>query len=196
MKKIGLLMVCWVMLGCVPLLKAPGSSRVFNLQAPMLESRKAPDKPLQLTVEELTAGGALQSNRIVVYADPLELRYLAGAQWSERATQLWQRLMVESIETTGHFRSVSVSGQALKTELSLVGELQRFQAEVRGSSTVTKVRLSLKLVDNPSLKVRAQRTFEAEAETRESGIDGIVDGLDRATQRVLLEVAAWVVEQT
>lgn len=193
MKNFLLLAAALLLVGCVSLLQSPSKSRVFNLQTPQGIPVATERLPIQLSIDEPAAGGALDSNRVVVYAQPLELQYLAGAQWSERATRLWQRLLVESIENSGRFRAVSSAGQALRHDWALVGELIEFQAQIdAGGAPTVLVKLSLKLVENPSLKVRSQRTFSARVAASGGDASAIVDGFDRATRQVLAEVVQWV----
>jgi len=198
MKRLLFVLSALLLAGCVPLLKSPGPSRVFNLTAPKpAVATESARLPIQLSVDELAAGGALESNRIVVYAKPLELQYLAGAQWSERSTRLWQRLMVETIESSGRFRAVSSSGQALKADWNLLGELIEFQAHIGADGAAQiRVRLSLKLVENPSLKVREQRTFQARIDAPRSDPDSIIAAFEQATRQVLTDLALWVGSQT
>jgi cholesterol transport system auxiliary component len=177
--------------GCVPGLRLPRPSRVFLLSAPEFEP-SSESQPLQLTVDEPVSGGALDGNQIVVYRGGHELQTLANAQWAERATLLWQRLLVDALERRGAFRSVAASGQSIKADLSLSGEIREFQAVIDDAGqTTVHARISLRLITQPTLRVRAQRVFQTRVRAKSDSTDDILDAFDQATTTLLREIVPW-----
>lgn len=145
----------------------------------------------QLVVEEPVAARGLDTDRIAVRPAPHELKYLAGARWSDRAPRLVQALLIEALEETGGLAGVGRPSDGMRADYALVSELRAFEVDRAGSGTRVAVRLSAKLVREPAGQVAASRVFERVAESRSTSPARVVQAFNEAAEGVAREAAAW-----
>ncbi len=156
----------------------------------------------QLLVEKTTSSAGLDTPRIAVAYSAIELDYFARSNWTDRAPQMVQRLLVESFENSE--RIVGVGGDAigLRSDFLLKTELREFQAEIRkkedggqeGPPRI-RVRLNAKLVKMPQRIIVASRTFEKVVVAEEKSMKGLVIAFDDALGRTIKSVVIWTLTE-
>ena len=80
-------------------------------------------------IEEPVAAGGLDTDAIAIYPSPTEVKYYAGARWTERAPKMIQTLLVESFENSGKITAVGRQAIGLYSDYNLKTELREFQSE-------------------------------------------------------------------
>lgn len=147
----------------------------------------------QLVVEEPIAAGGLNIQRIALRNRPTELNYFAGAQWTERAPQMVQTLLVESFENSHSIVAVGRQAIGLRSDYNLKSELREFQAEYAAGRAVptVRVRLNVKIIRQPRRDIIASENFEAVAPARANSMAEIVAAFDEALGKVLKQVVEW-----
>lgn len=165
----------------------------FDLSAqPMVtfESQKALRS--QLLVPTPSAIQVLNNRGIVVRLGGAELRYLAGAQWSDQLPVVIQAQLVAGLENTGLFAGVGMPGQGLAIDYQVVAEVREFAINAAGPGSAN-VELSVKLLDDRTGVVRAQRLFTASVPVSSSAASGVlVAALDDAFSKVQSEIVSWI----
>ncbi|MGV0909921.1 ABC-type transport auxiliary lipoprotein family protein [Martelella sp. FOR1707] len=165
----------------------------FDLSAqPMVtfESQKALRS--QLLVPTPSAIQVLNNRGIVVRLGGAELRYLAGAQWSDQLPVVIQAQLVAGLENTGLFAGVGMPGQGLAIDYQVVVEVREFAINAAGPGSAN-VELSVKLLDDRTGVVRAQRLFTASVPVSSSAASGVlVAALDDAFSKVQSEIVSWI----
>ncbi|MDP1627068.1 ABC-type transport auxiliary lipoprotein family protein [Parvibaculum sp.] len=176
---------------------------LYVLTAPAVElPATARATQAQLVVEEFSAPAAIDTGRIVFQPSPNEIKYYAGARWSDRAPSMIASLLVETLTDTGRFPAVIGPGNRVRADLALVGDIRTFAAYKPESAGfgegVAKVRVVLfvRLVNVRDRSIVAAREFSAEAQSTGIGMEGIVGGYDAALDTVLSEIAVWTFEQS
>jgi cholesterol transport system auxiliary component len=102
----------------------------FDLRAPQV-ARAARTTGRSLVVEIPGAGGALNTDRIMIRPNPLQAQYLPGVRWTEDAPVLVQTVLLRAFEDTGALRYVGRRPLGGLGDMALVSELTDLQAEVR-----------------------------------------------------------------
>jgi cholesterol transport system auxiliary component len=147
----------------------------------------------QLVVDQPTAAGGLDTDRIAVHPDPTEIKYYAGARWTDRAPDMVQTLMLESFENTGKIVAVGKQTIGLRSDFNLVSDLREFQAEYKPGSQIPSVRvqINVKIVKQPRQQIIASNNFERVVEAKSADIKDVVLAFDDALGKVLRRVVEW-----
>lgn len=147
---------------------------------------------LQLLVPTPSAIQVLDNRGIVVRLSGSELRYLANAQWSDLLPAVVQARLVAGLENTGLFGGVGMPGQGLAIDYQIVVEIREFAIDAAGPGTAD-VELSVKLLDDRTGVVRAQRLFASSVGVNPSASSGVlVAALDKAFADVQADIVDWI----
>jgi cholesterol transport system auxiliary component len=143
----------------------------------------------QLMIEEPTAVGGVESNRIAVQPTPNEIRYFGNVRWVERAPRLIQGLLVESFERSRAIAGVERYTVTLKADYLLRVEIRDFQAELFGEEAPTvHVRLTAKLLRSGKNDILWTRDFEARAAAGNVTAGNVVAAFDAALGQVMADI--------
>ncbi len=175
--------------GCA-LRPAPDTFDLSAQPVVTFESQKALRS--QLLVPTPSAIQVLNNRGIVVRLGGAELRYLAGAQWSDQLPVVIQAQLVAGLENTGLFAGVGMPGQGLAIDYQVVVEVREFAINAAGPGSAN-VELSVKLLDDRTGVVRAQRLFKASVPVSAAASSNVlVAALDDAFSKVQSEIVSWI----
>ncbi len=155
----------------------------------------------QVVVEEFSAPAAVDTTRIVFQPSPNEIKYYAGARWSDRAPRMIAALTVETLHNTGHFPSAIGAGSGARMDLALVGDIRQFAAArvatqgLGQAATEARVTLYVRLLRASDRSIVASREFAATAPSASGKMTDIVAAYDAALGQVLAEIALWTLEE-
>lgn len=198
------LVIAAVLMGCtVPL---PGTGEPAQLYVLTPKSTYPDDLnhvEWQLLVEKTTSPAALDSPRIAVSYSPIEIDYFARANWTDRAPEMVQRLIVESFENSGRIVAVGSDAIGLRSNLLLKSELREFQAEydrkpAEGAASEppwVRVRINAKLVRMPQRVIVASQTFEHRVRAKRNAMAGIVMAFDEALGSTIKDIVVWTLTE-
>lgn len=199
------ILVCAVLVaGCtVPLPGTGEPAQLYLLSPKNTFPSNLPEADWQLLVEETTSPAALDTPRIAVSYSPIEIDYFARANWTDRAPEMVQRLIVESFENSGRIVAVGSDAVGLRTNILLKTELRAFQAEyeggqkgdVSGKPPSVHIRINAKLVRMPQRVIVASRTFAAAIPAAENAMPAIVRAFDRALDDTLEGIVVWTLTE-
>jgi len=146
----------------------------------------------QLVIDQPYAEAAINSQRIALMHSPIQVEYYARANWSDRAPDMVQGLIVESFENSGMIASVGRQSAGLRSNFILLPEVREFQAEYfGGGGPVAHVRVNVKLILMPDRAIIANESFEAEMPAEANTMDEIVKAFDLALGKVLKKLVRW-----
>ncbi len=151
-------------------------------------------RPIDLVVELPVAGGAINTDRILIRPQSTQVQYLPDARWIEPAPEMLQSALVAGLERSGGFRFVGRRPLGASGDVALVSNLTRFEAELApgAEGALVTVRFTARLVREEDAAVLRTRSFEASAAAPDTGTATLVDAFDRATASVLREALDWV----
>ncbi len=166
---------------------------VYDLSPKSTFDEGLPTVDWQLVVEEPIASRALDTDRITVKPSALEIGYLSGARWSDRAPRMIQTRLVESFENSGHIVAVGRQVIGLRGDYNLKSELREFQAEFfdgpDGPSVL--VRMNFKIIEMPAANIIASTTFSRRVPLADRSVGSIIDAFDEALGGVMKRAVQW-----
>lgn len=177
--------------------------QVFALSPKSTFASDLPDigERRQLVVEQPESAGGLNTNRIAVKPQPLQLDYYAGARWTERAPLMVQTLLLESFENTGKIISVGREAIGLRPDFVLRGDLREFQAQYfsSGGGTVDVphilVQFNAKLIEQPQERIFDSQNFESCVQAASGSIEDVVEAFDTALGNVMKDSVQWTLRR-
>ena len=176
-------------------LKIPGPPPdLYNLTPKSTFADDLPEVPWQLIIEEPIAAGGLDTNRIALRPHATELKFFAGARWTERAPKMIQTLLVESFENSNKIIAVGRQSIGLRADFTLKTELREFQAETINNNDVitVRVRINAKIVNHPKRIIVGSKSFEHVVQVKDgNGIHNIIIAFDAAAGKVLKNLVEW-----
>lgn len=169
--------------------------RLFTLTAAHPAPASGAATGAQIIVGELSAPAVIDTARIVQQASANELKYYADARWADRAPRLIQNLMVESLENSGRFASVTARDADLRGNYELVGDIRQFAVDVSDASApAVRIELYVRLVRDDERTILAAKSFSATVPVVGSGIVPIVAAYDAGLRQTLGDIAVWADE--
>tara|TARA_B100000686_G_C16576151_1_gene855612 strand:- start:4 stop:633 length:630 start_codon:yes stop_codon:yes gene_type:complete len=146
----------------------------------------------QLVVDQPYAEAAINSQRIALMYTPIQVDYYANANWTDRAPDMIQGLIVESFENSNMISSVGRQSAGLRSDFVLLPEVREFQAEYFESEPpIAHVRVNVKLIKMPDRAIVDNASFEAEIQAAANNMDAIVNAFDEALGKVLKGLVRW-----
>jgi len=179
--------------GCMPSLPGQGPApSVFRLSPKTSFDPGLPSVAWALTVAEPDAERALDTNRLALVRDGLEVDYYAGAVWSDRAPALVQLMIVRSFAASGAIAAVGTDRDPLRADFLLRSSLRAFAIEVQAGQTgKAHARLAASLVRLPRRQLVASETFDGSAAPAGPGLPGLAAAFDEALGQVLKRLVPW-----
>ena len=154
-----------------------------------------PSVDWQLVVEEPSTAKGIDTDRIAIAPTSLEVKYLAGSRWADRAPRMVQQLLIQSFENTKKIVSVGRQSIGLRSDFVLKVELREFQAEkTEEGGTVVRVRLNLKLVRVAMGQIVASESFDSVKPANSENVADIVQAFDDAVGAVLKRAVSWTLK--
>lgn len=168
---------------------------VFRLQPLQQPVAVGPMQDWRILIDEPTASGGLDSNRIAVFTGPLELKFLADARWSQRLPAMLQALLVDSFETGSGAMAMSYGAPAVDAPYIIAADIRDFQADVSDprAPTVT-VRIAFTLSSRAPSNVIGYKVITASADASGDNGSALSDAFNRASRDVLKTVVGWAAE--
>lgn len=163
----------------------------FSLNATQPSVSTRSHKSVQLLIPAPTALKALDSENIVVNSAPDSIEYLGGAQWSDRLTNIVQARLVQSFENSGLFGGIGRPGDGLAINYQVLTDLRVFGIRAYGGQRVAVVELAVKLMNDGSGEVRANRVFRATTPVRGTTNADYVRALNTAFEQAANEIVNW-----
>lgn len=170
--------------------------KIYDLGLGAVDLDGEPRIRKSLVVEEPQATRVLDTDRIVIRPNGVEIQYLAESRWSDRAPRLMQTLLLQGFETAGRIRSVGRQAIGLKSDFALQGELWSFEADLTDSAKpIVTVRLSAKLVEQSTAEIKATKKVERSVEADTAKALDLVNAFQRAATEVVEETVNWTFEK-
>jgi cholesterol transport system auxiliary component len=151
-----------VLISFVMVLLAGCSSGVtpalYDITAPQIDSG-AHGTTRQLLIPLPQTISALDSERVVVRTDGLELAYFPDAQWADRLPRLIQARLVQAFESSGRVRAIGVPGQGLSIDVQIISELRQFDVVISNGRAKAQIELFVQLINDRNGRVIASQKF-------------------------------------
>lgn len=148
-----------------------------------------------LLVAAPTASSAINTDRIVIKPNVLQVAYLPDGRWIDAAPVHVQALLVRSIANSGAVGFVGGEAAGPVPDFVLLTDLQTFQAELGpdGKPARISVRMTLTLVHDIDRRLVASRTFEGSAPLASTDPLQVAVAFDSAMHAILRDATRWTV---
>jgi cholesterol transport system auxiliary component len=190
MKKLALLLVL-PLAGCISFgAKPPKSLLTLSANAPLPvgEAQRANLKST-ITVSVPTVPQELSASRVPVRSGETAIAYVKDAQWVERPSQLFQRLLVDTLTARTGRLVLTTRQSLLDPGAYLMGDLRSFGVDAATNEAV--VTYDATLIRGPETIVEKQR-FEARVPLAQVEAAQVGAALNQAANQVADKVAAWI----
>ena len=176
--------------GCAALGGFRPTADTYEVSIPRVSDASPVRRGTQVLVAEPSALKALDSQNIVVRTDPLTIRYLDRAQWSDRLPKLVQARLAQALQNSGRFKGVGLPGQGLAIDYQIVSEIRAFGIDA--ASGTARVALAVKVLNDRNGIVASERMFEAHVAAAGGDNAAYVAAIDAAFASVARDVVSWV----
>ena len=165
----------------------------FELRVPADMPQVRSSVRRDLVIETPAAGGALDTDRIMIRPGPLQAQYLPGARWTDTAPVMLQNLMLRAFEDTNALRYVGRRPLGGTGDYVLISELTDFQAELdaTGQGVTTRLRTTVRLVREADASIIGSRTIQTVAQAASTDTLAVVQSFDQATGAALQDLTGW-----
>jgi len=168
---------------------------IYTLKAPSIEPQGSKTIARSVVVDIPQASAFYNTQRIAVSFPGFKKDYYANGQWGDQLPDLLQQVLVQTLEDSGSFKSISRAGQGMAADLILQSELREFSATYdTGEAPHVVISLHVKLVDTKEGHVVASQTFTREGGPLKNTLVSVVGGFNAESQSLVREVLEWVEE--
>lgn len=178
---------------CVSSLPGQGPApREFRLTPKTTFPSDLPKVSWGLAVAEPVADRPLDTVRIALIRDGLQVEYVADATWSDRAPAMMQSLIVGSFAASGAIAAVGTDRDRLSASFLLRSSLLAFNLlRHEGASTIVRIRLDAQLLRLPGRELVGGESFAVSVPPSSDSLDAVIKAFDEATDDVLKRLVIW-----
>ena len=189
------LMLVTLLNGCASLIAPRGHEDVFLLPAPPAATHAALPVPLpwSLTLTMPTASGPLASRALLVSPQPDLVQVYAGARWAEPPPTLLRQRLAAAFAADGRLPRVVPDSIGALTRYTLDSDLDDFRVLVDDGRARVRVVLTVRLLDNPTRQLLAQRSFTIEEPAAGRNAPQVVAAFGAACNRLAPQVVDWTI---
>lgn len=180
---------------CGPIFSPETGQKQFFVIADNGEVPKVEKKSHQLLVREAVGNAFIDSNRIIFGRDAASRGFYQFAQWVEPPPKRITFLLIERLERSGLFDSVSRVGSSVLGNRQVNLEVLEFHHDISSRPGEVVVHFRVELVDANSRELIAKQDFEARSEVRKFNARGAVNAFSRVVNRSLDEIVSWLALQ-
>ncbi len=168
---------------------------IYTLSAPTVESNGDKSIARSIVVDIPQSNAFYNTQRIAVSFPGFKKDYYANGQWGDQLPDLLQQVLVQTLEDSGSFKSISRAGQGMAADIIMQSEVREFSATYdKPEAPRVVISLHVKLVDAKEGHVVASQTFTREGEPLKNTLESVVGGFNAENQSLVTEVLEWVVE--
>jgi ABC-type uncharacterized transport system auxiliary subunit len=177
--------------GCISLLpKAPPPPRTFMLSAGDVAQAQGERVDGVIAVAQPTGDRALLGAEMA-WSTGDEIAFVGHTQWSARADDALQSLLVETLSRQRRFRAAGRIGETA-AQYEIRWELLNFQID--NASMTARFRADVKLMQTPGRQVLAQEIIEATAPVSGRSQSGAAAALIQAARDGAARIAAFAAD--
>lgn len=182
-----------VISGCLSLIKEPDPITIYSLHANNSQNQQGPTVAWSLTIIRPNSNSFLDSNRIAVRPEANTLQVYKGANWSDSLPDLIQAELVESFENSGKIKTVSRQSSGVPAEVALLLDIRQFESVYTAGQKKPNVQIQIhtKLLEYPSNRVIASKTFNTEVATNSKDIPDVVQAFEIGLNTINQDIVTW-----
>ena len=149
----------------------------------------------QLAIDTPQSSDALDTSRMLVMPTPGAIETYKGGRWADTTPLMLRGLLVQAFQDSGRIAGVGAITSGLHADYSLGVDLYDFETQYRDGAPHAVIRFTAKLTDFSVNRIRASRTFEADAPVGGALAGDAAAAFEQALATVLPQVIDWTLEQ-
>lgn len=169
--------------------------KIFELPAPAIEESANESVGTALRISAPMAVAPIDSTRILVKPDSHEIRAYQEARWSNRAPVIVGNHLVEAFRQDGRLGTVVSDTSPARSDLTIVGDLTRFQAEYQNGTPVVHLQLNLQLIDERTRETLSNKRFSIRSQARDESVESVVEAFGQASGELARNVIDWAMRE-
>ena len=177
--------------GCGGILTGGPRRDVFELRNTGPAMTCARNRAMQVVVETPKAAGPIDTERVLVRPNPLQIQYLPDAQWGDTVPVMVQTLLVQRMSDYPLYAHVGRAPLGSSGDYALLSEIGDFSAVVEGRDAVVTLKLSAQMVKEMSASVVSRQNFAVRVPVQGTGTPALMAGFDQASQQLIEQVSGW-----
>jgi len=172
----------------------PDAPQIYALRPALSAAQGSGSKvSWALAIQKPDAAGNLDSARIALARNGMQLDYYAKAAWPDRLPDLVQTALLAGFEATGRIDAVSRDEDALQSDYQLSTDLRDFEARYdtpNGAPTVA-VTIVAHMSDTKSRKILANLSVNLTEPASANSVDAVVQALNTALAKAVDQISQW-----
>lgn len=172
--------------------KVGRTHRAVITRAP-LEVPQARSRTGTLLVLEPTANALYDTRRMAYATGPYEIAFYTRTEWARAPRRMLQPLLVQTLRATHGFGAVEVVPYAGHVAYELRSEIRDLRQDLTGKTPELVLVVHVRLSDDERGRTLLDQDFAARQPMRKRSPAAGAEAANRATQRVLEDVAAATV---
>lgn len=173
--------------------EAPPELYVLTIPDTLISETQVVSQKPAILVSNFTAPAAIDTTRIVYQPSATEVKYYAGARWSDTAPSMIHGLMVEALDHSGQALVMGNRNLALSSDYEMVGDIRQFAARPTASGTTeVNVVLMVRLVRSSDRQIIGSRSFQSIVASDGGGMPPVIAAFNQALQTNLADMTGWV----
>ena len=146
-----------------------------------------------LVIQKPAAAGNLDSARIALARNGMQLDYYAKAAWPDRLPDLVQTALLAGFEASGRIDAVSRDEDALQSDYQLSTELRDFEARYATPDGAPNVAVTIiaHMSDTKSRKILANFSVNLTEPASANSVDAVVQALNVALAKAVDQIVQW-----
>jgi cholesterol transport system auxiliary component len=181
--------------GLAQLTQATTPTELYVLTPKSTFDKSLPTLDKQIVVDEPTATSAVDTDQIAVQPTPLQVQYLPGARWVDRAPLIVQTLLIESYENSGRVPAVGSSAIGLRADYVIATNIREFQGKLPSGDPdgplIINVRLNIKVLDAQEDRIIGSRSFDEAAASATDDPSAVASAFDEALGDAMRDAVEW-----
>ena len=149
--------------------------------------------PWQMSIVLPQAPDSLDTNRIVLVHETMQMDFYANASWQDRVPFLVQSALIEAFEASGRIAAVGRDTDGLKSDYLLQTDIRDFQAryDAPDAPPTVVVRIAAKLIAVRGRTIALAANAHAEVAAGQNNVPSVVVAFNQALSQALAQITTW-----
>ena len=177
---------------CSGIVGPPEAPPLYMLKPSLPPASGGGRVPWQMSIVLTEAPDSLDTNRIVLVHETMQMDFYANASWQDRVPFLVQSALIEAFEASGRIPAVGRDTDGLKSDYLLETDIRDFQARYDAADTppTVVIRIAAKLIAVRGRTIAQSATATAEVSAQQNNVPSVVEAFNQAMAQALKQITA------
>lgn len=190
MKKAPTLLLSMMLSGCT-VFPVPEPPRFMELMPASRHLTFDRTLPVSLRVDTPMASDPLDSARILIKPSAYEYQAMAGARWRESIPVVVRDHLIDTLRASGGFANVMTDTSPATADLTLVSEINRFQAQKTQDGAEVTIAFHLELMENRSRQSLCVQDYHQQVPASGTELEPLMEAFSKAANTASTAITSW-----